>query len=85
MRQFAARAARVVLFVDGGGDVGGQTFGSGVVAPHDALQFGEFHHHFAEEVAFREAGGGRRVFGVRSGHGGEFAGKRFEAAGFVGK
>ena len=52
LRQFAARAARVVLFVDGGGDVGGQAFGSGVVAPHDALQFGKFHHHFAEKVAF---------------------------------
>ena len=45
------------MVADGVGYGVGQAFGAGVVAAHDALQFGELADHFGDEVGFAEAGG----------------------------
>ena len=56
----------MVVLVDRGGDFGGLAVGGGVVAPHDALQIGEFAHHGGQQVALGQLGGahGFRAVGI---------------------
>ena len=58
-RQRAAGATRHVVLVDGGRDFRGLAIGGGVVAAHDALQFGKFAHHRGQQVALGELRGAR--------------------------
>ena len=56
-RQFVAGKARLVVVLDGEGDVVGQAIMQRVIAAHDALQFGELAHHVGEQVGLGQQRG----------------------------
>ena len=56
-RQAVAGEAWFVVIFDGIGDVGSQAVMLGVVAAHDALQFGEFADHVGQQVGLGQHGG----------------------------
>ena len=61
-RQLVAGEARLVVVLDGEGDVVGKTVVQRVVAPHDALQFGELADHVGEQVGLGQE---RRLVGFQ--------------------
>jgi hypothetical protein len=53
-RQFVAGEARLVVILDGVGDLGGLAVVQRVIAAHDALQLGELADHVGQQVGLRQ-------------------------------
>ena len=83
---FVAGEAGQVVLVDGVGHRGVFAAPEGVIAPHDALQGGHFHHHVGGEVGLAEFGraaGGLQFGIVQAEHGGEVVHQGADALGFI--
>ena len=61
-RQTVAGEARLVMILDGVGDIDGKAVMQRVVAAHDALQFGEFADHVGQQVGLGQQCG---LFGMQ--------------------
>jgi hypothetical protein len=65
-RQFVAGEARLVVVLDGVGDLGRLAVVQRVVAAHDALQFGELADHVGQQVGLGQHGGAVGLVGQAS-------------------
>src|SRR5690606_18119956 len=69
-RYLVGGAERLVVHLDGGGDIGRFTLGGGVVAAHESLKVGEFADHAGGEIGLGQHGGALGALGIGTDLGG---------------